>query len=892
MGFGVLGVFLGLLLEVSTHGPHTVPRTSWKRQDVDLMDFSEPGIFNYSTLLLSEERDALYVGAREAIFELSKKNVTVKNNKVQWTVAETPTMMCTLKGKSKEKDCLNYIRVLQVLDDERLYVCGTHAFQPQCDYLSLSDFSLAGRAEDGRGKCSFDPSQSFTTIMVDGELYSGTAYNFLGSEPIISRYSPTQSLLRTEYSTSWLNEPSFVFADVIREGKSQADGEDDKIYYFFTEVSVEYEFFGKLLIPRVARVCKGDLGGQRTLQKKWTSFLKAKLVCSMPELNFVFNVVHDVFILKAADWRETVIYGVFTSQWGNVGLSAVCAYNMTTVEEVFSKGKYMQKATVEQSHTKWVRYNGVTPSPRPGACINNLNRQQNISSSLHLPDKTLQFVKDHPLLEDPVLPIGNEPRLITKDVNYTQIVVDRVRALDGNIYDVIFTGTDKGLLHKSIVYEGEVHIVEEIQLLKNSEPIKSLLLSSQTRSLYAGSDSGVVQSPTAFCDRYLFCDECILARDPFCAWNPHTAACVNIFDTPSQAHRSLIQSLNGNADKCPSVPGLSPQDYQRVVVKPGSSAELPCLVHSNLAQVMWKSNGSALTEASRFHLIAESGLLIYSVAPEDQGHYECWSLEWAPAAGKNFSRLLAGYFLTLELPHRSPHHAGHTATTLSTSQGNRETASLQASEGNGNTARPPLTPASAPTGSSATVLLTSPPQTDSSLTPPPSNTIRLQPKHLPPSSNTPRPETRDPAAEYLQHNNSTALLLLFLLFFLLFLAALAYNCYMQYLPSPCLRLRAALLGSQKSSNQPEYRACEAGLMEPPVTEKLDLVEQPTQNGSQTTQNQLRALRDTGYETEPECGNGRIPSQSFGDDSPSKQKPFDVDCESQPIEFADADDPYC
>lgn len=52
---------------------------------------------------------------------------------------------------------------------------------------------------------------------------------------------------------------------------------------------------------------------------------------------------------------------------GNVGLSAVCAYNMTAVEEVFSKGKYMQKATVEQSHTKWVRYNGMTPSPRPGA---------------------------------------------------------------------------------------------------------------------------------------------------------------------------------------------------------------------------------------------------------------------------------------------------------------------------------------------------------------------------------------------------------------------------------------------------------------------------------------------------------------------------------------------
>uniref|UniRef100_A0A8K9XN44 Semaphorin 4D n=1 Tax=Oncorhynchus mykiss TaxID=8022 RepID=A0A8K9XN44_ONCMY len=824
--------------------------------ELKLVEFSEPGIFNYSTLLLSEDKDVLYVGAREAIFELRMTNVSIKNNKVQWKVPESHMTMCIVKGKSKETDCLNYIRVLQVLDDKRLYVCGTHAFQPVCHYLSLKDFSLEGPAEDGRGKCSFDPSQSFTTVMVDGELYSGTSYNFLGSEPIISRYSLSQSLLRTEYSTSWLNEPSFVFADVIREGKNSADGEDDKIYYFFTEVSVEYEFFGKLLIPRIARVCKGDLGGQRTLQKKWTSFLKAKLVCSMPELNFVFNVVNDVFILKTADWRETVIYGVFTSQWGNVGLSAVCAYDMLSVENVFSKGKYMQKATVEQSHTKWVRYNGITPTPRPGACINNHHRLQNISSSLHLPDKTLQFVKDHPLLEDPVLPIGNGPKLITKDVSYTQIAVERVQALDNNVYDVIFTGTDKGLLHKSVVYDGLVHTVEEIQLLHKSEPIKTLLLSSQgTRSLYAGSDSGVVQSPTAFCDKYPSCSDCILTRDPYCAWDPDSSTCVNIFHTQ---------------------------------VKPGSSAELPCLVQSNLAVVVWKQNSSTMTEASKFHLMGETGLLIYSVAPEDHGLYECWSLEWAPVAGKNFSRLLAGYVLDLDVPRRpSPRgHPPQTASTLSSAHPHHQ--STAATEGNnGNTVRPlPLT--SAPPSSTAP---TSPPPThsaSSSLTTPPSssNTARLQPKLLPPSSSAlPLPETRDPATEYLQHDNSSTFLFLFLLFFLLFLAALVYNCYMQYLPGPCLRLRAALLGSQKKP-QPEYLACEAGLMEPVTVDKLDVKDQIrlTQNGVQ-----LRALRDTGYETEPECSNGKVPSRSYGgEDSPSKEKPFDVDCDSQPIEYADAD----
>lgn len=39
--------------------------------------------------------------------------------------------------------------------------------------------------------------------------------------------------------------------------------------------------------------------------------------------------------------------------------------------------------------------------------------------------------------------------------------------------------SDKGFLHKSVVYEGGSHIIEEIQLLKNSQPIKTLLLSTK-----------------------------------------------------------------------------------------------------------------------------------------------------------------------------------------------------------------------------------------------------------------------------------------------------------------------------------------------------------------------------------------------------------------------------
>lgn len=53
-----------------------------------------------------------------------------------------------------------------------------------------------------------------------------------------------------------LAEPSFVFADVMRERPDGVDSGDDRVYFFFTEVSVEYEFVFKLMVPRVARVCK------------------------------------------------------------------------------------------------------------------------------------------------------------------------------------------------------------------------------------------------------------------------------------------------------------------------------------------------------------------------------------------------------------------------------------------------------------------------------------------------------------------------------------------------------------------------------------------------------------------------------------------------------------
>ena len=50
--------------------------------EVQLEKFHEPGIFNYSVLLLSEDKSTLYVGAREAVFALSALNVSEKQHEV------------------------------------------------------------------------------------------------------------------------------------------------------------------------------------------------------------------------------------------------------------------------------------------------------------------------------------------------------------------------------------------------------------------------------------------------------------------------------------------------------------------------------------------------------------------------------------------------------------------------------------------------------------------------------------------------------------------------------------------------------------------------------------------------------------------------------------------
>lgn len=598
-----------------------VPRRSVPYHRDNAHVFHEKGVFNYSTMLLREDLNLLVLGAREAVYALDLNDISKKLASAQWEVTQQQIDECKNKGKDAETECKNYIRILHKTEDGRMYVCGTNAFDPECDYMAYADgkLTLEKKAEDGKGKCPFDPFQRYASIMVDNDLYSATSMNFLGSEPVLLRSSPIS--IRTEFKSSWLNEPTFVSMAQMPESEESDEGDDDKIYMFFSETAVECDCYNKLVVSRVARVCKGDLGGQRTLQKKWTSFLKTRMDCPVLESQLPY-IIQDTYRWCDPNkrWKECLFFAIFTPQSDTSGLSAVCVYRVSDISRVFEEGKYKTPVPVETSFVKWVMYSGDVPVPRPGACINNEARKADISQTLDLPDRTLQFIKDRPLMDQAIQPIGEKPLLVRRGATFTRIIVNQVQAADGEKYHVMFIGTEEGTMLKAVNYKGEMFIIEEVQLFEPREPIKILKFSNVTGQLYAGSDYGAAQIPLATCGRSSSCLDCVLARDPYCGWDKTVGKCVSL----SNSQRALIQSVkDGDASLCPVADPVKPVDQ---IAWPGSNLKLGCPLPSNLAQTSWLWNNRPLTPSSRLEFL-EDGLLILNASVSDGGRYRCLSVE-------------------------------------------------------------------------------------------------------------------------------------------------------------------------------------------------------------------------------------------------------------------------
>jgi hypothetical protein len=86
----------------------------------------------------------------------------------------------------------------------------------------------------------------------------------------------------------------------------------------------------QIIYSRIARICKNDSGGQLMFKDNWTTFVKARLNCSIPgEYPFYFDEIQGMAYVESED----MVYATFTTpRWVKLTHIAFCLSSIPTVK--------------------------------------------------------------------------------------------------------------------------------------------------------------------------------------------------------------------------------------------------------------------------------------------------------------------------------------------------------------------------------------------------------------------------------------------------------------------------------------------------------------------------------------------------------------------------------
>ncbi|NWU38758.1 SEM6C protein, partial [Hylia prasina] len=359
------------------------------------------------------------------------------------------------------------------------------------------------------------------------------------------------------------------------------------VYFFFREVAVELSALGKVLVARVARVCRNDRGGSpRVLERRWTSFLKVRLQCSVPgDTVFYFDVLEAVTPPQTLHGRPAVL-ALFGTQPNSIPGSAVCAFYLADVERSF-EGPFAEPRGATWTPVPEDR----VPQPRPGCCAG-MGPAAGVVTSGDFPDETLLFAKEHPLLHGAVGPAGGRPLFTHTGTRLTQLAVDTGAGPRGN-HTVLFLGAEDGRVLKVLAAaqhpeapqpaggtlapgdtrelgdsrdsSAKTLLLEEISLYdpgrqacKGTRMCEVMEVSKGTRAWQGtGAHTGTgTRMAAAFpCP----CRSCLAARDPYCVWLPSRGCVPFSEDLPSGFQQDMEGSL-GISGTCRGDAGGSDKD--------------------------------------------------------------------------------------------------------------------------------------------------------------------------------------------------------------------------------------------------------------------------------------------------------------------------------------------
>ncbi|KAM4602771.1 semaphorin-4D [Polymixia lowei] len=379
----------------------------------------------------------------------------------------------------------------------------------------------------------------------------------------------------------------------------------DKLYVFYKEKNVDPDLDSSMWLPFVSQVCMADKGGPKSyLQFVWTSQLNARLLCGSHSSKQYYSELVDVATLRADRWQDTKIYALFRNEWGR---SAVCVYTIQDIDRVFTTSSFMGKS-------------GDIPSPRPGTCN---------GDSDTLSRDVLSIVKDHPEMTDGVNSL--QPTIFTSRHHYTHIRLNSFQNKKNSNHTVLFLSLENGRVHEVLERKTEGFLIAEYKPFNQKTRIINMIFHPSTRKLYVSSSSELVQVDLESCARYgTHCEDCVMARDPYCGWNgshcaPVTQEAVQDVEEGNQAAcQSMSKHSKNKVSRSSSGKTRGEHGDDITSVPLNAKHFLKCPISSQHAKYTWDHNGHQMPCVPVEHQCLH---LIDSMGHEQQGTYKCMSEE-------------------------------------------------------------------------------------------------------------------------------------------------------------------------------------------------------------------------------------------------------------------------
>ncbi|KAK9890435.1 hypothetical protein WA026_010522 [Henosepilachna vigintioctopunctata] len=263
---------------------------------------------------------------------------------------------------------------------------------------------------------------------------------------------------------------------------------------------------GKIVYSRIARVCKNDNGAHNLNGDIWSTFIKARLNCSISgDYPFYFNEIQGISYMA----EENLIHAVFTTASNGIGGSAICSFNLTAINDAFS-GPFKYQEGLEAA------WHASSAEHREHLECKSTQKRHLLETS------------KYQLMDSAVQPTTLNPLYVVEQERFTHITTDVISTKLHKTVHIIYIATLEGYVKKiAILPRTQESCVVEIWETSAdiSNPIKNMQFIKQTNSIYITTKKNLLKIPVDQCKRHISKTSCLNAMDPYCGWNERNETC-------------------------------------------------------------------------------------------------------------------------------------------------------------------------------------------------------------------------------------------------------------------------------------------------------------------------------------------------------------------------------